>query len=119
MRNAKIHSFWAAMFVAVAFAALASANGEVVGVFGVKDIGEETAFALWVPLDSEQSVAGFRWYNNDSRAGFSEILAVAGVQGDLRPVTEAVSVGENVTGIDAGWSEVYFLQPLASVTYGC
>lgn len=104
----------------VCFSAISStkASEEVLGVFGIKDHGDDTALALWISLDSTQSVAGIRWFNNDSNAAFSEVLAVAGVKGKPGPLGDAILVGADVSGVDSGWSEFIFTQPLASSTEG-
>lgn len=88
------------------------------GVFGLAPMPETAALAIWVPLDEGQSVAGMRWYNNDSQIAFPRVLAVAGEADRPELVAEAVVVGTGVTGGTLQWSELTFEQPLASETPG-
>ena len=91
---------------------------EISGVFGMAPVTADAAMAVWVPLESGQSVAGVRWFNNDGSQVFPEVLAVAGDPEYPSPLADAVQVGTNVAGATLGWSELTFTQPLASATPG-
>jgi len=56
---------------------LATASEDVLGVFGVRDFGETTVLALWLPVESSRTIEAIRWYNNDSETTFEEILCPA------------------------------------------
>lgn len=90
----------------------------VSGVFGLDPMPEDAALAVWVPLDSDESIEGILWYNNDGSKYFSEVLAVAGSSQYPAVLDQALVVGENVSGVTTGWSEFYFSSPLASATPG-
>lgn len=91
---------------------------EISGVFGMAPATTDAAMAVWVPLESGQSVAGVRWFNNDGSLAFPEVLAVAGDPNYPSTLADAVQVGANVAGATLGWSELTFAQPLASATPG-
>ena len=99
-------------------AAAMAADGPVTGVFGLAPVPEGTALALWVPLETEESISGVTWYNNDGGTVFPELLAVAGAANEPAALADAVLVGEQVTGATLGWSEWTFTRPLASATPG-
>ena len=88
------------------------------GVLGISPVLANSAFAVWVPLDPDASIGGFRWYNNDSNSGFSEVLAVAGEYGAPELLSEATLIAEHVCGVEQGWSEWVFSQPIASGSSG-
>jgi len=90
----------------------------VSGVFGLDPVPEGTAMAVWVPLESDESIAGVSWYNNDGTLPFPELLAVAGSSQYPSVLEEAVVVGEQVSGATLGWSTYSFDTPLASATPG-
>ncbi len=99
-------------------AAAVASDGPVTGVFGLAPVPEGTALAVWVPLETAESISGVAWYNNDGGTVFPELLAVAGAANEPAALAEAVVVGEDVTGATLGWSEWTFNQPLASATPG-
>lgn len=106
--------------VIVIFVALYAGSGlatEINGVFGLVPVPDGTSLAVWIPLDSDESIAGCSWYNNDGSTVFPRILAVAG-SGDPVPLDDALVVGENVSGGTLAWSEWQFANPIASATPG-
>ena len=88
------------------------------GVFGLAPVPDGTSLAVWVPLESDESISGVSWYNNDGTVAFPELLAVAGSPDYPSVLNEAVVVGEGVAGATLGWSEFVFETPLASATPG-
>nr|MEE4269522.1 hypothetical protein [Candidatus Krumholzibacteria bacterium] len=95
-----------------------AAEGEVTGVFGLSPVLEDAALAVWVPLDSDESINGISWYNNDGNVAFPEILAVAGSSQYPSVLEQALVVGEDVSGMSPGWSEYIFTTPIASASPG-
>lgn len=108
--------------IAVFWTGVSIASGSdiptVDGVFGVSSVSQNSAFAVWVPLDPESSIEGFRWYNNDSSSGFIAVLAVAGEYGEPQLLADATVVAENVYGFTQGWSDFSFSQAIASGSSG-
>lgn len=117
MNTKKLHccAIWLLLFAA------GVANGsevEVNGVFGLAPMPENAAVAVWVPLNSSESISGVMWYNNDGSRVFPEVLAVAGDAGQPSVLDQGVVVGEDVPGATLGWSYLTFPQALASATPG-
>jgi len=100
-----------------ALAAVAS-DEEIAGVFGLDPMPENTAVAVWVPLNGGESISGVMWYNNDGSLAIPEILAVAGNADYPSVLNQALSVGEAVSGNTLDWSELSFPTPLASASTG-
>jgi hypothetical protein len=105
---------WLLLLAAVAMAD----EPAVSGVFGLAPLDEGAALAVWVPLDTEESITGVRWYNNDGETVFPEILAVAGDPGEPSVLDDAVVVAEAVSGGSLAWSEASFAPAVASATPG-
>jgi hypothetical protein len=100
-------------------AAVATADDPAVsGVFGLAPLDEPAALAVWVPLETEESISGVRWYNNDGDVAFPALLAVAGAADQPSAMDDAVTVATQVSGETLGWSEVTFEPALASATPG-
>ncbi len=91
---------------------------EVQGVFGVAPVPENTAFAIWVPIESGAAISGISWYNNDSEVVFPKFLAMAGDYGGPGALALATVVGTNVSGVSSGWSTCEFSQPVTSENSG-
>jgi len=105
--------------VFLAMSAVASASEpKISGVFGLAPVPEGAALAVWVPLESGESVSGVMWYNNDGYKVFPELLAVAGSPSIPSVLSQAVVVGEDVGGQTLGWSEFTFPSAYASETSG-
>ncbi len=77
-----------------------------------------SAIAVWVPLESDESISGVMWYNNDGSISFPEVLAVAGSSEYPSVLDEAVVVGEEVSGGTMDWSEHTFSNSFASASSG-
>ena len=115
-------SYCAQMTVIVLVALLAVAASadqpEVTGVFGLTTIQAGAALAVWVPLESGESVGGVMWYNNDGSKVFPELLAVAGEPDYPTVLNEAVVIGQDVSGPTLDWAEYSFESAYASATSG-
>ena len=90
----------------------------ILGVFGIDCVPENTAFAVWVPLEAEASISGVQWYNNDGGVTIPCISAVAGEYGRPDRLALATVVAENVVGASSGWSTCTFSQPIAAESGG-
>jgi len=106
------------IWLLIAVAAAATEGPSVDGVFGFAPLDEGAAVAVWVPLETEESISGVRWYNNDGTVAFPELLAVAGDAEHPSVMDDAVVVASNVSGSTLGWSGVDFEPALASATPG-
>ena len=95
-----------------------ASDGEVGGVFGLSPVTEDAALAMWVPLETDESIIGVMWYNNDGSKVFPEVLAVAGNPAHPSVLLDAVTVGEDVSGATLEWSEYTFSQAIASAMPG-
>ncbi len=91
---------------------------EISGVFGLDPMPAGSAIAVWVPLESDESISGVMWYNNDGSIIFPEVLAVAGSPEYPSVLDEAVVVGEEVSGNTMNWSEHTFSNSFASASSG-
>lgn len=109
-----ICAMWLLLLAAVAMAD----EPAVSGVFGLAPLDEGAALAVWVPLETEESISGVRWYNNDGETVFPAILAVAGEPGCPALLDEAVVVAEDISGETLAWSEASFAPAVASATPG-
>jgi len=87
---------------------------EITGVFGLNPMVENSSLAVWVPLETDESISGVMWYNNDGSKVFPEILAVAGSAEYPSVLDQAFVVGDEVAGNTLDWSELSFSVPLAS-----
>lgn len=114
MKHTTMSMIWLLLFAAAATAGPAAVDG----VFGLAPVTDTAAMAVWVPLESGESISGVAWYNNDGSQVFPELLAVAGDAGEPAVLEAAVVVGQNVAGTTLGWSQWTFAQPLGSATPG-
>jgi len=105
------------VWLVLATAALGD-GADVSGVFGLSPAPEGMALAVWVPLQSSESISGLAWYNNDGDTVFPELLAVAGGADAPAVLDDAVVVARDVSGATLGWSEWVFETPVASATPG-
>jgi len=117
MKTTKTYLCLVCLFALVAGAASASGS-KITGVFGLAPVVDGAALAVWVPLESGESISGVMWYNNDGNKAFPELLAVAGSADHPSVLDQAVVVGENVGGLTLEWSEYVFSSPYASETSG-
>lgn len=86
------------------------------GVFTISPVYERSCVAVRVPCKSTQALMGFRWWNNDAATDFPRVMVASGLN-DVPPIyDDGLTVGENVGGAEAGWSEWYLPEPLASDT---
>jgi hypothetical protein len=111
--------FWSILAVAgMAGMSYGDQGIEIDGVIGMDPIGEESALAVYVPVEAGQALAGIAWYNNDGAVVFPEILVAGGDAGYPEPIGNAVVVSHNVAGSTSDWSELEFSQPIASDSDG-
>jgi hypothetical protein len=89
---------------------------EADGFVVVDPVRERSCIAVRVDVPAEQSIAGLRWFNGSSAQGFARVLAASG-EDVVPPVySEAMSLAENVIGLENGWSELTFNESVASLT---
>ena len=84
------------------------------GVLGFRSdsVGAYLAVAVAMPADS--ALSGVRWFNNDGTAAFPLVLAGTGYPEAPGPVEEMQVVGNDVSGISAGWSSFQFSEPIVA-----
>lgn len=72
--------------------------------------------AVRIDVPTNQAVSGIRWFNGSSIQGFSKVLLASGE--DVKPpvYSEAIVLGEEITGTENEWSEMVFTEPVASLT---
>ena len=87
-----------------------------VKIMAFSPVTEATCVAVEVTLQEGQTVAGLMWYNNDEESVFPSVLAAAAYDGMPPDYSDALVIVENVTGVEDGWSELQFPQPIASPT---
>ncbi len=82
----------------------------------VKPVRERSCVAVRVDVPANQAISGIRWFNGSSNQGFPKVLLASGE--DVKPpvYSEAIVLGENVTGTANEWSEMTFTEPVASLT---
>jgi hypothetical protein len=82
----------------------------------VKPVTERSCVAVRVDVPANQAISGIRWFNGSSSQGYSKVLLASGE--DVKPpvYSEAIVLGENVTGTASQWSEMTFTEPVASLT---
>jgi hypothetical protein len=115
----KIKTVLLMMFLlGLANSSLAASEIDISGVFGLDPMPTGSAIAVWVPLETDESIGGVMWYNNDGSVSFPEILAVAGSSEYPSVLDEAVVVGEEVSGNTMSWSEYTFSNSFASASSG-
>lgn len=113
----RIHSAVLSLGIGVALAAVALAAPETVdGILKVEPIQERSCLAVRVDVPIDSAVSGMRWYNGSATTAFAQILAAAGT--DILPplYAESVPMLEAVTGVEDGWTEATFPQPVTSTT---
>lgn len=91
---------------------------EVIGVFGLTGDSPTAAAAFWVPVSEGQSVSGLHWFNNDGQVAFPEVVAAAGSIDGPTDLGESIIVGTHYSGVELGWNELVFPQPLSAVSGG-
>lgn len=106
-----ISRFVAVACISVVVAASVS-FASVDGVFGLKQSSGDPAIAIWVPLDSSDSVAGIAWFNNDSSSPIGSILVTIGDESGPGDLSDAIRVADVESASDLNWSEVYFDVPV-------
>ncbi len=69
-----------------------------------------------IPLTSTQSLAGVKWYNNDSQTPFAKFLVASGRDAVPPLYADGVIVAEGVLGESLGWSTYTFDEAYGSLT---
>ena len=94
-------------------------NGdEVVGVFGLSQVSDQTACSIWIPVSAGEKISSFRWFNNDENSVFPEVFAVAGSNEEPARLDQATLVAQGVVGENSDWSELEFYQPITTNSEG-
>ena len=73
-----------------------------------------SCIAVRVEVPQDKMITGLRWYNGTSTEAFPQVLVASG--NDFAPpsLEQAVTVAQDVRGLDHGWSEVVFSDAVAS-----
>lgn len=86
------------------------------GIFTLTPVLERSCIAVKIPLTSTQSLAGFKWYNNDGQTPFAKLLVASGQDAVPPLYIDGVVAAEGVLGESLGWSTYSFDEPYGSLT---
>ncbi|HOX27251.1 MAG TPA: FlgD immunoglobulin-like domain containing protein [Candidatus Krumholzibacteria bacterium] len=110
------------MLLLIGAAVLARADGggspEVQGIIGITPVPEGACLGVYVPMAPDRALAGVMWYNNDETVVFPAVMIASGVAGTPEPISAALQVAADVTGVSSGWSELTFTEPVAAQNDG-
>ena len=73
-----------------------------------------SCIAIRVEVPQDKMITGLRWYNGTSTEAFPEILIASGNAFEPPSLDQAVTVVQNVRGLNRAWSEVDFANAVAS-----
>ena len=114
----KYRFFWAAMVLISIFtfvAVLAQTEPPIIdGLVGLDSPTGHGWLAIRVDFPEAMALSGVVWYNNDRNVVFPEITVGTGHEDGPGSLTEALNVHGPVSGLNSGYSEVIFDQPVAS-----
>ncbi len=121
-----LFSMTVVIFSFIAGAALSGGGGGdggsqypgVQGVMGVIPALENSCVAVWLPIPDGLAVSGLHWFNNDGAVAFPGLYLESGDVDQPVALLETVQVAENVFGVSAGWSEVFFSEPFTCASSG-
>lgn len=97
-------------------AGLAGESSNPIEIMALSPVYGATCIAVEVPLDENQVVSGLMWYNNDSDTVYPKVMAAAAYEGMPPDIENALVIVNDVSGVEDGWSELQFPQPVASPT---
>jgi hypothetical protein len=112
------NSFVYLMMLSLMTGSGALADGIIDGVVGMSHVQCRTFMAVWVPLQTDEAVAGVRWYHNDGTVQFPAVLATAGGLEDPCSSMAATAMAVEVTGASLQWCAQPFTAPVASAVNG-
>ena len=87
---------------------------KVDGVFGLGQVTDSSFVAVWVPVDAQQVVSGFRFYNNDELAPYPEINAQGATSAWPGNPQGQLTVLSEISSPSLSWGEFAFPQPLST-----
>lgn len=84
------------------------------GIAVVSPVQDGSCLAVKVAVSEDQAVSGLKWFNGSADFAFSHALVASGAEDFPPPLTDAVSLADDVQGPAKDWAEITFTEPIAS-----
>lgn len=86
------------------------------GLIVVEAVQEQSCLAMRVDVPVGKALSGIRWFNGTDSVAFTKVLCASGAEEFPPTYDQFMVMEENVVGQVNAWSDLEFMEPVASLT---